>query len=88
MYLNKGAERPELLSERITNKVLYLIATCVGIQRTWGTCNVLTSGYRVFIPRKKSGWGVKLTTHIHIASRLRIFGTMPALSHTSSWRGV
>jgi len=30
----------------------------------------------------------KLTTHLHLAQRLRMNGTIPQLLHTSSWRGV
>jgi len=36
----------------------------------------------------KVAGGVKLTTHLHLAPRLRIRGVIPPLSHTSSWRGT
>jgi hypothetical protein len=32
-----------------------------------------------------SGWGVKLTTHLHLVPRLRLCAALPPLFHTSSW---
>jgi hypothetical protein len=35
-----------------------------------------------------SGWSVKLNTHLHLASRLKMLGVVPQLSFTFSWRGA
>jgi len=35
-----------------------------------------------------TGWTVKLITHLHLVSRLRILGAVPPLPHTSSCRGT
>jgi hypothetical protein len=36
----------------------------------------------------KSGWGVRLTTHLHLLPRSVMRGTMPPLPNTPSWRGA
>jgi hypothetical protein len=38
------------------------------------------------LSRGYSGRGVKLTTHVHLVSRLRVVGVIPPLPHTFSWR--
>jgi hypothetical protein len=35
---------------------------------------------------KQSGWGVKLTTRLHLVPKLRTSGVTPPLPHKSSWR--
>jgi hypothetical protein len=32
--------------------------------------------------------GVKLTTHLHLVPRPRMYGAIPPLPNTSSWRGA
>jgi hypothetical protein len=39
----------------------------------------------VFYPQGKSGWGVKLTTHLYLVPRSRMMEPYP-FSHMSSWR--
>jgi len=39
----------------------------------------LFSGCSGFIPRRQSGWGVKLTTYLHLMLRWRIGGATPLL---------
>jgi len=34
-------------------------------------------------PWRWSGWGMKLTAHLHLAPRLRMDGAIPPLPHTS-----
>jgi hypothetical protein len=50
--------------------------------RLWSTHRFLYSGCGGW-----SGRGVKLITHLHLVSRLRIPGFIPPLPHTSSWSG-
>jgi hypothetical protein len=50
--------------------------------RFWGPHRLLYNGYW-----RKSGRGVKLNPHLHLASRLRMRTVIPSLSHTSSWHG-
>jgi hypothetical protein len=40
------------------------------------------------LPQWWSGWGVKLTTHLHVVPRLRMCGYILPLPHTSSRRGT
>jgi hypothetical protein len=35
--------------------------------------------YRGLLPQGKSGWGVKLTAHLHLVPRLRMYGAIPLL---------
>jgi len=49
--------------------------------RLWGPHSLLSNWYRM-----QSGRGVKLTTHLHLAPRLRMRGAIPPLPNTSSWR--
>jgi hypothetical protein len=37
----------------------------------WGPPSLLANGYRGLFPRQKSGWGVKLTTHLQLVPRSR-----------------
>jgi hypothetical protein len=41
-----------------------------------------------YFPRVYSGRGVNLTTHLHLAPRLRMHGDIPPIPHTLSWRGA
>jgi hypothetical protein len=38
--------------------------------RLWGSPNLSSNGYRVLFPQ--SGWGLNLTTHLHLVLRLRM----------------
>jgi len=40
------------------------------------------------LPRRWSGRGVKLTTHLHLIRKLRILGAISPLPHTPSCHGV
>jgi hypothetical protein len=53
-----------------------------------GPTTLLSSGYRGLFPHAYCGWGVKLTTHLHLAPRWRMRGSIPPFPHTSSWRGT
>jgi len=35
-----------------------------------------------------SGWGVKLSTHLHLLPRLRMYGAISPLLHGFSWYGA
>jgi hypothetical protein len=39
--------------------------------RPWGSPNLLSNGYWGLFPRRQSGWGVKLTTHLQLVPRSR-----------------
>jgi hypothetical protein len=43
--------------------------------RTWGPHLLICTGYRGLFPWGLSGWGVKLTTHLHLVPRLRMVST-------------
>jgi hypothetical protein len=47
--------------------------------RLWDPPNLLSSGYLGLFSCRKIGRGVKLTTHLHLASRLRMCGAIPPL---------
>jgi len=47
--------------------------------RLWGSRSKLLNGYRMW-----SGRVVKLTTHLHLVQRLRMFGAIPPFPNTSS----
>jgi hypothetical protein len=53
--------------------------------RLWGPPSLLSNGYRKLFRRRWSSWGVKLTTHLHLAPRLRMRRPVPPFPHTSSW---
>jgi len=44
----------------------------------WGPPSLLLNGYWMLFPQG-SGWSVKLTTHLHLAQRLRTSGAIPPL---------
>jgi hypothetical protein len=50
--------------------------------------SLLSNGYRGLFPRVIGGRGVKLTTHLHPAPKLRMCGAILLLLHTSSWNGT
>jgi hypothetical protein len=54
----------------------------------WGPYSLLPNGYREIFPRKWSGLGVKLTTHLHLPSGSRMLKLYLNSPHTSWWRGV
>jgi hypothetical protein len=37
----------------------------------WGLPSLLSNGYGGALPQRSSGWGMKLTAHLHLAPRLR-----------------
>jgi hypothetical protein len=43
---------------------------------------------RRLLRRRPRGWGVKLTTHLHIVLTSRMCGAAAPFSHTSSWPGA
>jgi hypothetical protein len=47
--------------------------------RLCGPPNLLSNGYRGFLPRGLSGRGVKLTTHLQLVSRSRKYGSIHPL---------
>jgi hypothetical protein len=51
-----------------------------------GLPRLLLSGYGGLFPRGKSGWGVKLTTYIHLMRGLRMSKTVFPLQHTPPLR--
>jgi hypothetical protein len=44
--------------------------------------------HRRLLRRRQSGWGVKLTTHLHIVLTSRMCGVKAPLCYTSSWPGA
>jgi hypothetical protein len=41
-------------------------------ERLWGELSLLSNGFQGLFLRRKSGWGVKLTTHLHLAPRSKM----------------
>jgi hypothetical protein len=56
--------------------------------RLWGPLSLLSNGFQGPFPWGQSGWGVKLTTHLHLVPRSRIRGAIPPLPNTPSRRGA
>ena len=52
--------------------------------RFWDQSSLLPSGYSGLIPWGQDGWGVELTTHVHLMPTLRISGAIP---HYSTFSG-
>jgi hypothetical protein len=50
--------------------------------------SLLSSGYGGLLPWGYSGWGVKLTTHLHLVLRSRMSGAIPPLPNSPSRRGT
>jgi hypothetical protein len=48
----------------------------------------LYKGYQCIIPGRKTYRGVKLTTHLRLVPRLRIYGSISSVLHTPSCVGV
>jgi hypothetical protein len=44
--------------------------------RLWGPPSLLSNGYQGFFPWRQSGWGGKLTNHLHLVPRSRLRGAM------------
>jgi hypothetical protein len=57
-------------------------------EHLWGPPSLPSDGYRGVLPRRQSGCGVKITTHLHLVHRLRMRGAIPPIPHTFSWRGT
>jgi hypothetical protein len=57
-------------------------------ERLWDSPILLSSGYRVLFPWRKSGRGLKLTAHLHLVPRSRKCGLIHPLPHTPSWRSA
>jgi hypothetical protein len=53
--------------------------------RLWGPPNLLSNGYWGLFSGGKSGWSVKLTTHLQLVPRSRKYGSIHPLPHTPSW---
>jgi hypothetical protein len=53
--------------------------------RLWGLPNHLSNWYCGLFPRRWSGRGVKLTTHLQLVPRSRKRGSIQPLPYTPSW---
>jgi hypothetical protein len=56
--------------------------------RLWGQHSLLSSGYWGSYPGSKKGQAIKLTTHLHTVSMLRMPGGINPLPKKYSWRGT
>jgi hypothetical protein len=54
----------------------------------WGPPSLLPNGNRRLVPRRKSGWRVKLTSHLQLVLRSRKYESIHPLPHTPSWRSA
>jgi len=69
------------LSKLSLSKMDYILLIC-------STPSLLSNGYQGLFPWGYSGWGLKLTTHLHLVPRSRILAAIPQLPDTSLWRGA
>jgi hypothetical protein len=71
-WLKRGAGIAQFVQQdglgSISGRDKRLFSTPQREDRLWG----LSNGYRWLFPRRQSGWGVKLTTHLHLESKSRI----------------
>jgi len=74
------ARRPEFNSRR----KLGFFPLPPSPNRLWNPPSLLSNGYRELYSRKCRGRGAKLTTHFHLAARLRTGAAITPLPHTSS----
>jgi hypothetical protein len=56
-----------------------LISSAKHLDWMWGKPSLLSNGYWGLFLRRESGWGVTLTTNLHLAPRLRMRGVTPTL---------
>jgi hypothetical protein len=65
-------------------------ARCVSFPRRpvrfWGPLGLVSSEYLGLFPRRQSGRGLKLTTHLQLFPRSRVRGSIHPLHYTSLWR--
>jgi hypothetical protein len=57
-------------------------------ERLSGPPSPLSNGYQRLFPRRYSGRGVKLTTHLQLVPRSRKFASINPLYHMPSWRNA
>jgi len=56
--------------------------------RLWGSPSLLSRGTEDSSSGGRRDRSVKLTTHFHLVSRLRMPGAIPPFPHTSPWHGA
>jgi hypothetical protein len=54
----------------------------------WDPASLPTSGYECFFGGRIPVGAWRLTTHLHLVSRLKVHGDIPPLLHTSLWHDV
>jgi hypothetical protein len=54
----------------------------------WGPPSLLPNKYQELLVQEYSGWGMKLTTHLHLVPKLRMYGATLPPPNTSSWHGT
>jgi hypothetical protein len=53
--------------------------------RLWAPTRPVSNWYCGLFPWKQSGWGMKLTTHLHLVLRLGLSELIPPFPRVSSW---
>jgi len=70
----------------LRHRLFFCSASCANW--LWDPPILLSEGYRVFFFREKSDRCMKLTTHLHLAPRLKMREVKPLLPRRSSWHGT